>query len=163
MRRAVGNLMVAALLAGCATGLSVHARARHGAVRALGAGDLTDAQCAALLAERDRAILAGKVLAGIGGVSALGTAPDSVPEAARWAVGATAAASAAVGVVVIGYGEAKAREFERYCELAADEDAPGRGVDATAAELGLGGDAGVPGAVPAELGPNPFRADGGVE
>jgi len=95
--------------------------------------------CTRLLEQRDNAQLAGKILAGVGGVSALATAPESIPDAGRWGIGAGAATAAAASIGVLWYGERKSDEFERYCEVAEDDEA----LDA--------------------LAPNPFGADGGVE
>lgn len=102
--------------------------------------------CARLLDQRDNAELAAKILAGVGGVSALSTAPDSVPEAARWSVGATAATAAAVSVGVIWWGARKGDEFEDYCEVTE--------VTETADETQ---------STTSELAPSPFAKDGGVE
>jgi hypothetical protein len=117
---------------------------------------MTDDQCVALLDKRDDARLAAKILAGVGGLGALGTAPvDS--EAGRWAIGASAATLVAVGGVVLWYGEQKAKAFETYCEVGADEAA-------ARVELMVVGptDAGVADPAVAELAPNPFGGDGGT-
>lgn len=78
---------------------------------------VTVADCVKLLEQRDEAALAGKILAGVGGVSALAAAPESFPEGARWGIAAGAAATASVGVAVIWYSEMKASEFELLCSV----------------------------------------------
>ena len=124
-------------IAGCSP-VHVVVRARATTSRALDLGGMTDAQCVELMDKRDGAQLAGKILAGVGGVSALATAPDSVPDGARWGIGAGAATAAAVSVGVLWYGERKSDEFERYCEVDEETDEY-------------------------DLAPNPFAEDGGVE
>jgi hypothetical protein len=148
---AVAALLVASQIVGCAASKTQPtARVRPSPTRALEPGGLTDADCLALLDRRDGAQLAGKILAGVGGVAALGTAPDAVPEGARWGIGAGAATAAAVGVAVIWYGERKSDEFERYCEVAdeSEEDAGNQPVEGSAVS---------------DLAPSPFGADGWVE
>lgn len=157
---AVGGIAVCTILDGCSPTIprsSVHARhdreTDFGIMpkdRVLSQGSMTDAACVELLDQRDGAQLAGKILAGVGGVSALATAPDSVPEGARWGIGAGAATAAAVGVAVIWYGERKSDEFERYCEVAdeSEEDAGNQPVEGSAVS---------------DLAPSPFGADGWVE
>jgi hypothetical protein len=110
-----------------------------------GPDGLSDAACLELMDKRDGAELAGKILAGVGGVSALGTAPSQIPDGARWGIGAGAAASAAVSVAVLWYGERKSAEFERYCDPP-DPD-----------ELTQTGRSSV------DLEPSPFLGDGGVD
>lgn len=80
---------------GCAPAIprsAVHVRPTTS--RAIEPGGLTDADCLTLMDLRDNAQLTGKILAGVGGVSALATAPDSIPEAGRWGIGAGAATAA---------------------------------------------------------------------
>jgi hypothetical protein len=148
---AVAALLVASQIVGCAaTGQRPIARVRPATTRALEPGGLTDADCLALLDRRDGAQLAGKILAGVGGVAALGTAPDAVPEGARWGIGAGAATVAAVSVGVIWYGERKSDEFELYCEVdeETEQDSSNEPVERSDADA---------------LAPNPFAVDGGVE
>jgi hypothetical protein len=99
-------------------------------------GSITDTACIDLMGQRDNGELAGKILAGVGGVGALAAAPESFPSGVRWGIGAAAATTAVVGVAVLWWGERKGAEFERYCEV-------------------LEG-------ITAELAPSPF-VDGGVE
>jgi hypothetical protein len=75
------------------------------------------ADCVKLLEQRDEAALAGKILAGVGGVSALAAAPESFPEGARWGIAVGAAATASVGVAVIWYSELKGDEFDLLCSV----------------------------------------------
>lgn len=138
------GIAIGSIIFGCAPAVnrsSVHVRASN--TRALEPGGMTDAACLDLMDRRDGAQLAGKILAGVGGVSALATAPESVPEGARWGIGAGAATTAAVSVGVLWYGEMKSDEFERYCEVA-EEDETAPPDDAS------------------KIAPNPF-VDGGVE
>lgn len=88
---------------------------------------LSSEQCLDLAERRDGALLAGKILAGVGGVAPLAAVPDEVPENARWGVGAGAATTAAVGVAVIWYGERKGEMFEAYCTSSASEPSTGDG------------------------------------
>ena len=123
---------------------------RPSPIRSLEPGGMTDAACLELMDKRDGAQLAGKILAGVGGVSALATAPDSVPEGARWGIGAGAATAAAVSVGVLWYGERKSDAFERYCEVddESERDSSNEPVENS---------------VETAVAPNPFLADGGVE
>jgi hypothetical protein len=85
---------------------------------------LSTGECLDLAEKRDGALLAGKILAGVGAVTPLAAVPDEVPENARWGVGAGAATTAAVGVAVIWYGERKGQMFTAYCTEAASELQP---------------------------------------
>jgi hypothetical protein len=88
---------------------------------------LSTGECLDLAEKRDGAALAGKILAGVGGLAPLAAVPDEVPESARWGVGAGAATTAAIGVAVIWYGERKAEMFEAYCTEEASEPSTGDG------------------------------------
>jgi hypothetical protein len=84
---------------------------------------LTSDQCLDLSEQRDGALLAGKILAGVGGLAPLAAVPDEVPVNARWGVGAGAAATASVGVALIWYGERRGEMFEAYCTADAETGA----------------------------------------
>lgn len=80
------------------------------------------ADCLKLLEQRDDAALAGKILAGVGSISALVTPPiemedERTEKNARWGVGAAAATTGIVGVALIWWSETKGREFETLCEV----------------------------------------------
>jgi len=80
-------------------------------------GSATIGQCIDLMDKRDNTELAAGILAGVGGVSALTTAPDAVPEPARWAIGATAAASTAVSLVLLKRVDTLSDEFDMICSI----------------------------------------------
>jgi hypothetical protein len=71
--------------------------------------------------QRDAAEFFGKVLAGAAGASALGSAPEQLPQEARWGIAAGAAGMGAVAVGLIWLGERKGEEFETYCEVLRDQ------------------------------------------
>lgn len=101
-------LIIALLLASCAPSVYRVARPR---------GDSPQVDCVELMDRRDGAALAGKILSGIGGVSALVTAPDSMPENARWGIGAGAASIAIVGVSLVWYADRMSDRFDDFCEV----------------------------------------------
>ena len=114
---AVGFVAVTVAMLACATGGVP--RARRG-TRAI--GGLSDAACVDLMGKRDDALLAAKILGGVGGVEALTAPVPQLGEVGQWAVGASAAGVAAVSVAVVWYGERKGAEFEEYCELTPREE-----------------------------------------
>jgi|WetSurMetagenome_2_1015567.scaffolds.fasta_scaffold1269098_1 hypothetical protein len=78
--------------------------------------------CLKLMEQRDDAALAGKILAGVGGISALVTPPiemedEQTEKNVRWGVGASAAVTAIVGVSLIWWSDNKGKELETLCEV----------------------------------------------
>lgn len=99
IRRAVGFFSLAALLSACAV-TSYRTAVPVGCDDSgLNCPVAAPVDCIALMERRDAAQLAGKILAGVGGVAALAAAPESIPEAGRWSIGASAATVTPVLVV----------------------------------------------------------------
>lgn len=77
----------------------------------------SDARCNSVMDKRDNVLLVAKILAGVGGASAITTAVPEWDENVRWGIGAGAATAAIVGGALLWYGEQKNDEFEENCEI----------------------------------------------
>jgi len=122
MKRFLAMLIGLLFLAGCAGVNADRVRARAADTKGLSTGSLSTSECIRLMGQRDAAEFFGKVLAGSAGASALGSAPEQLPQEARWGIAAGAAGMGAVAVGLIWLGERKGEEFETFCEVVGDDD-----------------------------------------